>query len=202
MAFVSNGRAVEGTEVAVLAEDGTTLPEDRVGELAIQGEYRFTGYFRRDDLTRQSLTGCTWYRTGDLGFIHAGEIYVTGRMKDLIIIQGRNFYPADIESTVAQIEGLVPGRVVVFGLPSERTGTEGLVVVAEAIEYVGAQAKLLSLKIRNTIAQELDCTPHDVRIVPPRWLIKSTAGKMARNDNRNKYFESFMKEDQTSPAYV
>jgi fatty-acyl-CoA synthase len=199
---VSNGSAVEGTEVAVLDDDQQPLPENHVGELAIRGDYRFDGYFRREDLTQDSLTADGWYRTGDLGFIRQGEIYVTGRQKDLIIIQGRNFYPADIEKTVAEIEGLIPGRIVVFGLASEKTGTEGLVVVAEAVDYAGEPGKQLALKIRNAVAQEMDCTPSDVRIVPPRWLIKSTAGKLARDDNRTKYLEHFVKEDQTSPAYV
>jgi fatty-acyl-CoA synthase len=200
--LVSNGNAVKGTEVAVLDDDQQGLPDNHVGELAVRGDYRFDGYFRREELTRGSLTADGWYRTGDLGFLRAGEIYVTGRKKDLIIIQGRNFYPADVEKTVAEVEGLIPGRIVVFGLSSDKTGTEGLVVLAEAIDYAGEQGKQLSLKIRNAVAQELDCTPYDVRIVPPRWLIKSTAGKLARNDNRSKYLDHFMKEDQTSPAYV
>jgi fatty-acyl-CoA synthase len=202
LTFVSNGRAVDGTEVAVLDEKQRPLPDNRVGELAIRGNYRFSGYFRRDDLTQQALTTDGWYQTGDLGFMRAGEIYVTGRKKDLIIIQGRNFYPADVEKIVAEVDGVIAGRVVVFGLPSEKTGTEGLIVLAEAIDHAGEEGKRLSLVIRNTVAQELDCTPYDVRVVPPRWLIKSTAGKLARNDNRNKYLESFMKEDQPRPAYV
>ena len=200
--LVSNGRPVAGSEVAVLDHQGQPLPENHVGELAIRGDYRFSGYFHRDDLTRDSMTDDGWYRTGDLGFVRAGEIYVTGRQKDLIIIQGRNFYPADIERIVAEVEGITAGRVVVFGLPIEKTGTEGLVVLAEAIDYAGEQSKHLALRIRNRVAQELDCAPFDVRIVPPRWLVKSTAGKLARNDNRKKYLENFMKEDQISPAYV
>ena len=200
--LVSNGRAVEGTQVAVIDNDEQPLPENHVGELAIRGDYRFSGYFGRDDLTRESMTAEGWYRTGDLGFRSGGEIYVTGRQKDLIIIQGRNFYPADIEKIVCEVEGVTAGRTVVFGLPIEKTGTEGLVVLAESIDYAGAQSKQLALSIRNRVAQELDCTPFDVRIVPPRWLIKSTAGKLARNDNRRKYLENFMNEDRVSPAYV
>lgn len=200
--LVSNGRPLAGSEVAVLDDVGQPLPENHVGELAIRGDYRFSGYFRRADLTRHAMTDDGWYRTGDLGFVRAGEIYVTGRQKDLIIIQGRNFYPADIERSVAEVEGVTAGRVVVFGLPIEKTGTEGLVVLAESIDYAGEQNKHLALRIRNRVAQELDCTPFDVRIVPPRWLVKSTAGKLARNDNRKKYLENFMKEDQISPAYV
>lgn len=217
LAFVSNGRPVEGTQLAVLDQSERPLPENRVGELAVRGEYLFDGYFRRDDLTRKALTAGghdrngglhdeagdrRWFKTGDLGFVRDGEVYVTGRLKDLIVIQGRNFYPADVERLVASVEGVAAGRVVVFGLADERAGTEGLVVLAEADERANDDARRLALRIRNAVAQELDCTPRDVRVVPPRWLVKSTAGKIARADNRSKYVEYFMKADANSPAYV
>lgn len=202
LAFVSNGTPVEGTEVAIIDESGRAMPEGSVGELAIRGEYLFSGYFRREDLTLEALTAEGWYKTGDLGFVRGGEVYVTGRKKDLIIVQGRNFYPADVEKVVASVEGVTPGRVVVFGMPNEKTGTEGLIVLAESEEFDGEHARRLSLRIRNAVAQELDCTPQDVRVVPPRWLVKSTAGKPARADNRSKYLKNFVKVSGTSPAYV
>jgi acyl-CoA synthetase (AMP-forming)/AMP-acid ligase II len=202
LSFVSNGTPVEGTEVAVLDESERPMPEGCVGELAVRGDYLFSGYFRREDLTREALTGGGFYRTGDLGFVLGGEVYVTGRKKDLIIVQGRNFYPADVERVAASVEGVTAGRVVVFGLANERTGTEGLIVLAEGEEFEGDGARRLSLRIRNAVAQELDCTPQDVRVVPPRWLVKSTAGKLARADNRSKYLENFMKASSNSPAYV
>jgi acyl-CoA synthetase (AMP-forming)/AMP-acid ligase II len=202
LTFVSNGKVLEGTELAVIDEAEQLLPPKRVGELVIRGDYRFAGYFRRDDLTEESLTEGGWYKTGDLGFIHDGEVYVTGRKKDLIIIQGRNFYPSDIEKIVAEVEGVIAGRLVVFGLRNEQKGTEGLIILAESEQHESDAARRLALRIRNVVAQELDCTPQDVRIVPSRWLIKSTAGKLARNDNRNKYQEEFMKEKRGSLVYV
>lgn len=202
LAFVSNGTTVEGTEVSVIDERGRAMPEGGVGELAIRGEYLFSGYFRREDLTREALTVEGWYKTGDLGFVRDAEVYVTGRKKDLIIVQGRNFYPDDVERVVAGVEGVTPGRVVVFGMPNEKTGTEGLLVLAESEESEGEHARRLALRIRNAVAQELDCTPQDVRVVPPRWLVKSTAGKLARADNRSKYLKNFVKVSGTSPTYV
>jgi fatty-acyl-CoA synthase len=202
LSFVSNGTPVEGTEVAILDESEHPMPEGRVGEIAIRGDYLFSGYFRREDLTREALTVEGWYKTGDLGFVRGGEVYVTGRKKDLIIVQGRNFYPADVERVVASVEGVTAGRVVVFGMPNEKTGTEGLIVLAESEEFEGDGARRLALKIRNAVAQELDCTPRDVRVVAPRWLVKSTAGKLARADNRSKYLENFVKVSGRSPAYV
>ena len=87
-----------------------------VGEIAIRGDYRFAGYYRRSDLTQAAITREGWFRTGDLGFISDSELYVTGRKKDLIIIQGRNFYPTDIEDAVGRLPGVKNGRVVAFGL--------------------------------------------------------------------------------------
>jgi acyl-CoA synthetase (AMP-forming)/AMP-acid ligase II len=185
--LVSNGTPVEGTVVCVLDEQDRELPERHIGQLALRGETLFSGYHKRDDLTRAAITADGWYRTGDLGFIHLGEVYVTGRKKDLIIIQGRNFYPGDIEETGSHVPGVAPGRIVAFGLPDETTGTEKLVILAEGENGSGENPKLLALKIRNAVAQELDCTPSLVQIVPARWLIKSSSGKIARNDNRQKF---------------
>ncbi len=189
--FVSNGRVLDGTELAVADDAGHILPSGHVGELLIRGVHRFIEYFGRDDLTRAAVNSEGWYRTGDLGFLHDGELYVTGRKKDLLIIQGRNFYPTDVEEVVGKVPGIAPGRVVAFGLADEASGTERMVVLAEA-GSVSVNDKRLALAVRNHVAQELDCTPGDVRIVPSRWLIKSTSGKIARADNRRKYIEQFL----------
>ncbi len=189
--FVSNGHPLEHTEVAIADDGGRVLPAGHVGEILVRGIHRFSGYFGRDDLTLATLDGNGWFHTGDLGFLFEGELYVTGRKKDLIIIQGRNFYPTDVEEVVGRIDAIVPGRVVAFGLSDEASGTERLVVLAEAQDSVAGQERRLALAVRNRVAQELDCTPGDVRIVPRRWLIKSTSGKLARADNRRKYLEHF-----------
>ncbi len=191
LVVVSNGAPLEGTDVAVLDEAGAHVPDGTVGELALRGSARFDGYFGRDDLTRAAMTEDGFYRTGDLGFVDTGEVFVTGRKKDLIIIQGRNFYPTDIERIVGETDGVVAGRVVAFGLRDEHKGTEGLVVLAEASDDAIEAHRKLVLAIRKRIAQSLDCTPSDVRVVPSRWLVKSTSGKLARSDNRAKYLATF-----------
>jgi fatty-acyl-CoA synthase len=190
LVFVSNGRPVEGTAVRVIDEAGVVLPERAVGEIALRGHCTFSGYFRRPDLTAAAVTADGWYRTGDLGFLHEGELYVTGRRKDLVIIQGRNFYPGDIERAAGEVEGVIPGRVVAFGVPDPASGTEGLVILAEVEEECRANERAIVLRLRTHIAQEFDCTPSAVRVVPPRWLVKSTSGKLARADNRDKYLAS------------
>lgn len=188
LTFVSNGPVVAGTELAVLDAAGRPLGAGQVGELALRGEYRFTGYFGREDLTARALSAEGWYRTGDLGFVFEGEVFVTGRLKDLIIVQGRNFYPTDAETVAAAVPGVNPGRVVAFGVPDEGTGTEGLVILVEAADGADpAAVARLPRTIRTAVAQELDVTPDDVRVVPSRFLVKSSSGKLARADNRDKY---------------
>ncbi|MDQ6830547.1 MAG: AMP-binding protein [Gemmatimonadota bacterium] len=184
--FVSNGRAVSGTEVIVLDDRDEGVADGAVGQIALRGGYRFSGYHGRDDLTAASMTADGWYRTGDLGFLHDGELYVTGRKKDLIIIQGRNFYPGDLEASAGTLDGVAPGRVVAFGIQDSASGTEQLILLAESTNATAADATL-PLRIRAHIAQEFDCTPSVVRIVPPRWLVKSSSGKLARSENREKY---------------
>lgn len=189
MALVSSGRPLPTTELEIRRADGQRVRDGQVGDIWLRGAHRFSGYLGSEELTRAALDGDGWYKTGDLGFMFDGELFVTGRSKDLIIIQGRNFYPADIEAAVADVEGVAAGRVVAFGIADETGGTEQLIVLAEAEE--AADPRKLALRVRSRVAQEFNCTPGDARIVPPRWLVKSTSGKLARADNRAKYLAHF-----------
>ena len=192
MALVSNGPVVDGTEVATLDDADQILGPGYVGQLAIRGDYLFSGYFRREDETARAMTADGWFRTGDLGFVHDGELYVTGRLKDLVIVQGRNFYPGDIEAVVGRIDCVVSGRVVAFGVPDEFLGTEKLVILAEETDSPINSSNETVREIRRRVAQELDCVPGVVRIVPARWIVKSTSGKLARSENSEKYLRQFV----------
>ena len=89
-----------------------------------------TGYYNRPDLSSKAFHD-GWYLTGDLGYIAKGEVYITGRKKDLIIVGGKNIYPQDLETLASEVNGVHPGRVVAFGIPNEATGTEDVVIIAE-----------------------------------------------------------------------
>ncbi len=191
MVFVSSGKPLPTTELEIRGGGSERLAEGAVGEIWLRGAHRFSGYYGNDELTRAAIDAEGWYKTGDLGFFHDGDLFVTGRSKDLIIIQGRNFYPNDIEHSVGEIQGISAGRVVAFGLPDEATGTEQLIVLAEAEAAGAADPRMLALRVRNCVAQEFSCTPADARVVPPRWLVKSTSGKPARTDTRAKYIAEF-----------
>lgn len=187
LALVSNGPVLETTEVRIVTPEGADLPEGHVGEILLRGACRFAGYVGRADLTAAAIDGGGWYHTGDLGARLDGELFVTGRAKDLVIVQGRNFYPGDLEAAAAEIPGVTPGRVAAFGVSDEISGTEKLVILFERDPGSDDPEPVIALRLRAHIAQTFNCTAGEVRAVPPRWLVKSTSGKVARADNRAKY---------------
>jgi fatty-acyl-CoA synthase len=184
--FVSSGQCLDGNQVRIVCADGTNLPEGRVGEIMLRSDSLFGGYYNRPDLTAQALQD-GWYWSGDLGFLHDGELYVIGRKKDLIIVAGKNIYPHDIEEIVWSHPAIHDGRAVAFGLYNPDLGTEDIFVVAEVEKEEQLQGSVeIERAIRNAIAAELDVTPRAIYLKPPRWVVKSTAGKPARSTTREK----------------
>ncbi|WP_175414880.1 AMP-binding protein [Nibricoccus aquaticus] len=180
--FLSNGAVLPGLQLRIVDEAGDVLPENRVGEIALAGDYLFSGYYHLPEETARKLRG-GWYHTGDLGFIHEGELYVTGRTNDLIIVHGRNYYAHDIEHLVSQVEGVHPGRVVALGLYRAAVGSEEIVIVAETT----AQTSALSDSIKQTLLNQAGLLPYDVALVAAGWLVKTTSGKISRAENLLKY---------------
>ena len=181
---VSCGRPIHGTEVRVVNSTGEILPERYVGEIAIRSDTMLTEYYQRPDL-EPFHEG--WYLTGDMGYIAAGEVYVIGRKKDIIINAGKNIYPQDIEAIVNTVSGVKPGRAVVFGVPDEREGTELLAVVAEVLTDNADEQHQINRTIRQTVAQQATVTVTYVKLVDDQWLIKTSSGKIARAANRDKW---------------
>jgi fatty-acyl-CoA synthase len=184
LAQVSCGKPIAGVQVRVLDDSGSDVGQDCVGEIAITSDSLLTGYYKRDDL--QPIRD-GWYMTGDRGFIHEGEVYVIGRSKDLIINAGKNVYPQDLEAIANSIEGIHAGRVVAFGVPDEREGTELIAIVAEVHTQDPDEQRAIMQSIRATIAQQTTVTVNFVKLVDERWLIKTSSGKIARNANRDKW---------------
>ena len=181
---VSCGAPLRGTAVRVLSAAGQNLPERHIGELAIQSDMMLTGYYNRPDLDPWQEG---WFRTGDMGYIADGEIYIVGRAKDLIINAGKNIYPQDIEAIVNEVAGVYPGRVVAFGVPDEREGTELVAVVAELTAEGQANPTAMQRAIRQAVAQQAQVTASYVHLVDERWLIKTSSGKLGRAANRAKW---------------
>ena len=181
---VSCGPPIANTAVRVLDENGTPLPERRVGELAVQSDCMLSQYYRRPDL-EPFQDG--WYLTGDMGYVAGGEVYIIGRSKDLIINAGKNVYPQDIEAIVNEVPGVHAGRAVAFGVYDKREGTELVAVVAEIDSQDIQERKEIGKRIRQEVARQSMVTVSYVKLVGDKWLIKTSSGKIARAANHDKW---------------
>ncbi|MCI0556288.1 MAG: AMP-binding protein, partial [Anaerolineae bacterium] len=147
MKMMSSGRPLENVKVKVLDENRNELPERVIGELALQSDCMLTGYYHRDDATQQAFHD-GWYLTGDYGFIADGEVFVSGRKKDMIIVGGRNVYPQDLEALTYEVAGVHAGRSVAFCIYNEEEGTEDVVVIAEVDSSDPAEQQKVADAIR------------------------------------------------------
>jgi len=186
-AIVSSGAPISGCSIRILDESGRDQPEGRVGEIAISSVSMFGGYRNYPEKTAEVMHG-DWYHSGDLGFVLGGECYVIGRKKDVMIVSGNNVFPEDIEDAVGKVPGVIPGRVVAFGMEDEKLGTEVLCVVVETDVREEDRRKALRVAILRA-GMAIDATIARIYLVPPRWLIKSSSGKPARSSNRSRALE-------------
>jgi thioester reductase-like protein len=190
---VSCGKPLDGTVVRIVdPQSGQALDEGRVGEIWLDGASKGGGYWNRPELTEQAFGARiagdqehTYLRTGDLGFLYEGELFVCGRSKDLIIVRGVNCYPSDIEAIVSRSAAEVrDGCVAAFAV--EREEQEALVVVAEVRDEQGLpDAKALARAIRRY--GHID--PHTIAFVPPRSIPKTTSGKIRRAETRQLWLD-------------
>ena len=186
LTFVSSGRTVAGNAVRIVCSDGVDLADGAIGEILVHSDSLFDGYYNRPDLTAAAYRD-GWYYSGDLGFTLEGELFVIGRKNDLIIIAGKNIYPQDIEQIVCNHPAIHDGRAVAFGLYNADLGTQDLIVVAETeSEEELKNDSEIERALRNAIVSELDVSPRAIYVKPPRWIVKSTAGKPARSTTREK----------------
>jgi acyl-CoA synthetase (AMP-forming)/AMP-acid ligase II len=187
--LVSCGPPLAHTRVRILDKAHHPMPERRLGEIALLSNCLLTEYYRRPDLTAKAFHQ-GWYLTGDLGYLADGELYVTGRSKDLIIVGGKNIYPQDLETLASEVPGVHPGRVVAFGVPNEQTGTEDVVLIAEAETPAHlSAAERISNELRQQVTRGSEIALRHVHLVERGWLLKTSSGKVARSANREKYLQ-------------
>jgi fatty-acyl-CoA synthase len=196
MPAVSSGVPVEGAEVLIVDEAGRTVPERILGEIILRSPFTIREYHHLPELTAQVIRD-GWFHTGDSGYFADGELYVCGRLKDVIISGGKNIYPQDLEAVADAIPGLRPGRSVAFGLADEQAGTEGIIMACELREPVDEDKALaIERELRRRVTRELDVTLARVELIAERgWVVKTAGGKVARAANRAKYLERI-----TTPA--
>jgi acyl-CoA synthetase (AMP-forming)/AMP-acid ligase II len=186
MSFSSSGSLLPDHEVRIMSEGSVVLKEGQVGEILVKSDCLFDGYYNRADLTAKAIVD-GWYRTGDLGFLLEHELYVVGRKKDLIIIGGENLYPQDIEEIAGSHPAVHDGRVIALGVYNPELGTEQIVIVAEVeTEQDLARAPEIEAEIRSRVVSGLGVAPGMIFLKPPKWIVKSTAGKAARSTTLEK----------------
>ncbi|NWG35588.1 MAG: AMP-binding protein [Chloroflexi bacterium] len=196
MKMMSSGRPLANVKVRVLDELGKDVPERVVGEVALQSDCMLTGYYNREDLTRKAfLDG--WYLTGDYGYLAGGELFVSGRKKDMIIVGGRNVYPQDLEALTYEVPGVHGGRSVAFGVFNEEEGTEEVVVIAEVDSDDPAVQQRIADAIRAHVTKNSAIALRHVKVVGPKWIIKTSSGKTARSANREKFLKELQQQIET-----
>jgi acyl-CoA synthetase (AMP-forming)/AMP-acid ligase II len=173
-------------QVRILSEGRHDLSEGVIGEIALRSDCMLSEYYHRPDATEQAFFE-DFYLTGDLGYVRDGELYVTGRKKDLIIVGGKNVYPQDLEQLAGEVEGVRAGRVAAFGMFNESAGTEDVVIVAEAEKEDEDERERVAEAVRQHITRNSDVAVRQVVLVDSRWLIKTSSGKVARSANKEKY---------------
>jgi acyl carrier protein len=184
--FVSSGAPLPGHQVRVVDPAGHELPERREGRLEFRGPSSTSGYYRNPEKTR-ALFRDSWLDSGDLAYIAAGELYITGRNKDIIIRAGRNIYPDELELAVGQLTGVRTGRVAVFGTLDSRTSTERLVVLAETRSTDRAERERLRSRINSLSTDLVGAPPDDVVLAPPGTVLKTSSGKIRRAASRERF---------------
>jgi 1-acyl-sn-glycerol-3-phosphate acyltransferase len=183
--LVACGRPLVGNEIRVVDQSGE-LPDRREGMLQFRGPSATRGYFNNEAPTRELFDG-DWLHTGDLAYIADGDIFLTGRAKDLIIRAGRNIHPQPIEAAVSEVPGIRRGCVIAFGQRDSQTGTERIVVLAETRDAAPERHGELREAVAAAAGKVLEAPPDDVVLLPPNRVPKTSSGKLRRVAARQLY---------------
>ena len=195
--FASSGPPIPGHEIRIIDPAGHELPERVEGRLQFKGPSCTSGYYRNPEKNQQLFNG-EWLDSGDLAYIASGEVYITGRTKDIIIRAGRNIYPHELEMAIGNIAGIRAGRVVIFGSEDKMSGTERLIILAETRVEAPEKLKELHDEI-NALASNLIGTPPDeIVLAPPNSVLKTSSGKLRRAASREMYEQGKLAKAQTS----
>jgi 1-acyl-sn-glycerol-3-phosphate acyltransferase len=186
--FASCGSPLPGHEIRVVGPDGRELPERSEGRIEFRGPSATRGYFR-DEARSRALVRDGWLDTGDVGYFAGGELFVTGRVKDVIIRGGQHVHPYELEEAVGKIAGIRKGCVAVFGVPDAATGSERVVVMAETRVAPGAAREALVGSVREAAVALLGAPPDDIALVVPHAVPKTSSGKIRRAASRDAYLQ-------------
>src|SRR5436190_7518569 len=184
------GRAFEGHEIAIMDGAGNPLPDRRVGEIAVRGPSVMANYYDDPQATAAVIRD-GWLLTGDHGFLIDGELFICGRDKELIIVAGRNYHPADIEWLAAEVPGVRRGRVIAFGVTraaDDGSTSEHAIVCAES-KARGAEREALADAIKARVLESLGLKIEEVVLLQRAALPRTLGGKLQRWMMKQRYFE-------------
>jgi len=202
VALVSVGSAVAGHEVTIVSvtPDHTPLPERRLGQIWVRGPSVSPWYFEQHQPVRERRTSL---RTGDVGYLADGELYVVDRLKDLVIVAGRTYSPSDIERAAERVPGVRPGRSVAFGVPDPDLGTEVLVILAEVHPRTAEDLEDLADAVRTRITDETGLAPKEVCLLRAGSLPRTPNGKLMRRESRERYLsQKVERAEALRPSFV
>ncbi|MCL4681907.1 MAG: AMP-binding protein [Rhodocyclaceae bacterium] len=180
------GRALPGHQIRIVDEAGAELPDRRVGCLQFRGPSATRGYYRNPAATARLLRD-GWLDSGDYGYLVEGEVYLTGRVKDVIIRGGRNLYPYELEEAVGALPGVRKGCVAVFASTDPANATERLVVMAETREHDPAAREALRQKINEATLDVIGMPADEIVLAPPHGVLKTSSGKIRRAASREAF---------------
>ncbi len=194
----SCGAPLPGHAVRIVDAEGHPLPERRTGRIQFRGPSATAGYFNNPAATAKLFDG-EWLNTGDLGYFAAGELFITGREKDIIIRGGHNIHPQELEEAIGRIAGVRPGGVAVFPATDASTGTEKLVALAETRTTASAESERIREQIEELALTLLGMPADDVILAPPRTVLKTSSGKIRRAACRDAYESGRLRATPLTP---
>jgi acyl-CoA synthetase (AMP-forming)/AMP-acid ligase II/acyl carrier protein len=176
--LISEGKVIPYCQVRLTDDEGTVLSENRIGHVEMRGDNVTRGYFENPEANAAAFTKDGWIRTGDLGLFHDGEIFISGRAKEIIFVNGQNYYPHDLEAIAQRVEGLELGKVVAAGVRPRDAQTEQLVVFV--LHRSGVEEFLpIATQVTRVINEQ---TGLEVgAVVPVKRIPKTTSGKIQRH---------------------
>jgi acyl-CoA synthetase (AMP-forming)/AMP-acid ligase II len=188
--IVECGEAFEGHEIQVFALDDEAserpLGEREVGEVRLRGPSLMAGYFNEPELTREAFAG-GWLKTGDIGYLASGKVHICGRSKEVIIVNGRNYYPQDLEWEAGKVAGVRKGNVVAFGTMKPQNDRERVVICFETSVAGEAERQAQKGEVRRAVQQAVGLTVDDVVPLGAGVLPKTSSGKLQRAKTRELY---------------
>lgn len=182
--FVRCGTVIAGHELEIRDPNGRALSERQLGEIAVRGPSIMRGYFNEPEATSAALSADGWLRTGDLGYLVEGEVVITGRSKDLIIVNGRNIWPQDLEWAVEELPKLRTGDVAAFSI-EEGQGEQ--VVVLIQCRLADAESRAQLVKDADAVIRRTAAIESKIVLVPPNSLPQTSSGKLSRSKAKANY---------------